>query len=548
MNLDHQAAVLQELGYYVFPVRDKKPLVSWRDESTREGDFDWSGATHVGIDCGKSGIAALDIDDMGQIGPLVTMWPQLARDWYQVTPRGGRHYLYRDGRGEVRNSAGAILPGIDVRGVGGYIVAYAPGDEFPDVRRLFGWPQVFTQQERVQAPAAATAASIGVVTQGGRNHAVTAHLGGFLKRCPAAGFDDVLAVARQYNQTSCSPPLPDDEVVAVANSAMRWGEDAKKAAKPPMFSFIGPLLELESGPPPRALCGTWLREGTLNVVSGRAGSGKTAVVAAMVAAMKRGKPFLGMPTQDPGRVLWINGDMPAWQVKERLSCLAGFADVDIAQAEMADLFQYEGELLELCKRYKLVVFDNRGTLLTVNETQREESWIPYQRLMHRITATGTTVIIQCHHNKSEVASVSGSEAQERTTTAMLSIHKVKDSDIRMLRYDKNRMGIESDQEFIIKADELGELHCLQAKDGAPAEVLPVIDPWRTELIGILSLRKVRGEVEPITKQVLAEQLANHFKVADRTASDKVQDLCAALVAEGRAEKHRVGKESAWKWK
>jgi hypothetical protein len=551
-ELEHRAAVLAELGYYVFPVAKKIPMVKWGEESTREPDFDWRGATHVGIDCGKSGIAALDIDDIAQV-PVVRelRGGQLFRDWCQRTQSGGYHYLYRNTSG-VRNSAGALLPGVDVRGEGGYIVAYAPLNEWTDTQQLQGWPDAFTPNRGVIHKGQSPQSPLEVVSEGGRNHDLIRHLGGYMHRCPGAEFADVLAVARDHTRTMHSPPLPDIEVVQTANSAMRWSGEAdaiKEANRPPMFSFIGPLLKLESGPPPRALCGNWLREGTLNVISSRAGAGKTALMAAMVAAMKRGEPFLGMPTQDPGRVLWINGDMPAWQVKERLSCLAEFADVDIAMAEMADLFRHETDLLEVCGGYQFVIFDNRGTLLTVRETQKEESWIPYQRLMHRVTTNGATVVMQCHNNKAENASVSGSEAQERTTTAMLSIHKEKGSDVRVLRFDKNRMGTEPDLKFLIKAGELGELHCLLADDtGAPTEQLPQVDLWRVAVVGILSARKAKGEVEPITKVVMAEQLAKQFGVEVRTASNKVQEICGKLVDEGKAVRHQVGKEASWIWK
>ena len=41
---------------------------------------------------------------------------------FQVTPRGGLHFIFRDEGSGIRNSAGKLGPGIDVRGDGGYII------------------------------------------------------------------------------------------------------------------------------------------------------------------------------------------------------------------------------------------------------------------------------------------------------------------------------------------------------------------------------------------------------------------------------------------
>src|SRR5688572_27901791 len=49
---------------------------------------------------------------------------ELAAAYEVVTGRGGRHLFYSIPEGaEIRNSAGKIAPGVDVRGVGGYVVA-----------------------------------------------------------------------------------------------------------------------------------------------------------------------------------------------------------------------------------------------------------------------------------------------------------------------------------------------------------------------------------------------------------------------------------------
>jgi hypothetical protein len=121
------------IGAYVFPVDGKTPLVKWGAESTtdivkiREWWTRWPDAG-VGIDTGKSRLIVIDLDvKNGENGP--GNWKQHARGhqlpvtFHVHTPSGGWHTWYRDPDGKYRSSAGVIAPGVDVRGVGGFVVA-----------------------------------------------------------------------------------------------------------------------------------------------------------------------------------------------------------------------------------------------------------------------------------------------------------------------------------------------------------------------------------------------------------------------------------------
>lgn len=125
------AAALADVGFNVFPVNGKEPRVRWRDASTRDPNqilvwwTTWPGAG-VGIDCGKSGVVVIDLDVKDVDG--VAAWKELAdgrapATFYVDTPSGGQHHYFRDPEGAYRNSASEVAPGIDVRGVGGYVVA-----------------------------------------------------------------------------------------------------------------------------------------------------------------------------------------------------------------------------------------------------------------------------------------------------------------------------------------------------------------------------------------------------------------------------------------
>jgi bifunctional DNA primase/polymerase-like protein len=65
---------------------------------------------------------AKNIDGKATLDQLIAQHTALPSTWMTITPRGGRHLIFSwDPNVEIRNSAGKMGPGIDVRGNGGYI-------------------------------------------------------------------------------------------------------------------------------------------------------------------------------------------------------------------------------------------------------------------------------------------------------------------------------------------------------------------------------------------------------------------------------------------
>jgi len=84
---------------------------------------------NIGLNCGKSGLIAIDLDKHGEQDGL-TQWETLTQRYglnpmtaISLTGGGGRHLLFRIPQDcKIKNSAGKLAPGIDVRGAGGYVV------------------------------------------------------------------------------------------------------------------------------------------------------------------------------------------------------------------------------------------------------------------------------------------------------------------------------------------------------------------------------------------------------------------------------------------
>ena len=123
------ARLYAERGWAVFPVDGKKPLIQWREGSSADPDtinsMPWDAATGVAVDCGKSGLVVIDIDRLEAVPVLADAlgWdPTGDETTIAKTGRGGYHIYYQAGDKAVRNSASKVVPGIDVRGDGGYVV------------------------------------------------------------------------------------------------------------------------------------------------------------------------------------------------------------------------------------------------------------------------------------------------------------------------------------------------------------------------------------------------------------------------------------------
>lgn len=148
-----------EAGWPVFPLRPgtKRPAtpnhteaacdgsdrrcidghVGWEARATLDPDRIIAGWRHrpygIGIACGPANLLVVDLDTAkdGSVSGSHTLahleaqaGESLPATWTVGTPSGGRHLYYRQPEGRnLGNTAGRLGPGIDTRGVGGYVVA-----------------------------------------------------------------------------------------------------------------------------------------------------------------------------------------------------------------------------------------------------------------------------------------------------------------------------------------------------------------------------------------------------------------------------------------
>ena len=105
------------------------------------------------------------IDGIATLAQLIAQHGEIPKTLMTITPRGGRHLIFSwDNKAKIRNSAGKIGPGIDVRGEGGYVclppsrtpivpvTAGIPTAPTKPPQHLTGWSSSLPNQRRATRP------------------------------------------------------------------------------------------------------------------------------------------------------------------------------------------------------------------------------------------------------------------------------------------------------------------------------------------------------------------------------------------------------------
>ena len=256
-----------KIGLAVFPLlpRSKAPLTAhgFKDASKDPGQIqNWWKANpdaNIGIATGKvsNGVFVVDLDIDEEKG--VNGYDSL-RDWERahkelpdtantLTGRGGIHLLFRTDK-KVKSRT-ALLPGIDIRGDGGYIVA--PPSIHPN-GNAYNWEQAIAEFGITEADAtvfsllaegkAAETKSLSVpkqIQKGGRNDMM------FRLACSmqAKGMEEstIFGALKSENKAKCFPPLEDDELEKIAKSAINQPKGAFSFSTKPMARQFISLIQ-----------------------------------------------------------------------------------------------------------------------------------------------------------------------------------------------------------------------------------------------------------------------------------------------------------------
>lgn len=229
------------------PYGEKSPrLYGWprlasKDAGQLQSWFSAGLPSNLGIATGEvSGVFAFDVDvkdgGLETLAELEQQHSKLPATPTQLTPTGGRHYLFALPEGApIKNSAKTLGAGLDVRGKGGVIVAapslHPNGGRYQWGAGLAPWDVPVAEApawliqliRRGDTPAPKPLGGRRVrpaqIPDGMRNNAL------FREACRLRGqnfdLEQITALLGIFNR-SCEPPCDDAEVAGVAASAMRY--------------------------------------------------------------------------------------------------------------------------------------------------------------------------------------------------------------------------------------------------------------------------------------------------------------------------------------
>lgn len=322
----------EEYGLPVLPCRShdltingklykaKSPLTphGFKDASTNLAQIEewwqrWPDAL-IGVPTGRvTKMLVIDIDPAGL-------------EWYRQnasrfsagrihkTRRDGFHLLYRMPVDvEIGNSTSQLAPGVDVRGIGGYVVWWPahgcePTGDMEDLAEPPQWliEAILAAQKNPKAAAPGNGHDAGRVHEGGRNDRLSREA--FRQRKLGSTVEQILIVLRALNEANCVPPLDEAEVRQIAEGKARvtTGNNGEPDAPPEpylltWFESLGDVVQK-----PYVVKGLMLT-GSLVVVFGESNSGKTFLMLDTALAAAQGIPWRGRLTHRT-LVIYVAGE------------------------------------------------------------------------------------------------------------------------------------------------------------------------------------------------------------------------------------------------
>jgi len=369
MTMLDGALQLHEYGFTVFPTvpdESKNPYIeAWKPYQTADSDDDqitrwwqrWENANPAIVTGKKNGVIVVDADCPGAIEYIENsgLFP---RTPLRVKTGKGKHYYYAVPNFEIRNFVrikDRDKYGIDIRGVGGYVVAppsvHFTGrvyeweiDDHFDINHLidlptltnehvyliknFGivsavppTPQALGNLDSVPGPV-----EVEPVDVGARNNKAAQLTGKYINE--GMSLVEIKQAMDSWNQSNQSP-LSDDELNTTIASVSRTSMSKNHNVIPfqqPQYQTGGNIQTFSYGdlidsPPP--LPEFFWRDhvlfcGSISMIAGPPKVGKSHFVMSMFMAAACGADFMGFPFSRPLRVLWLQAEIQKPFVLQRM--------------------------------------------------------------------------------------------------------------------------------------------------------------------------------------------------------------------------------------
>lgn len=399
------------------PTRAKRPRVEGYTDLSYQG-VAWNPDKALGlrtdnlfvIDCDTEEIAEAWAAEPGTETPLT-----------QKSKRG-KHFFYRGAPGERQ---GPVIPGhMDQKTTNtGFVVVYDPAVvewlTEHGTEALPTPPLAIIARIRPEKKVYAEGEQLEVIGEGERSHKL-ASLAGAMRR-QGLGFEDINETLQRTNETKCVPPLPEEEVAAIAKSISRYAPqpdakplnvaelvNIKAPTKDKRRIILTPLSEIE----PEAI--TWLWEGrmpkgSLSLLGGQGAAGKSTLSFDLASSITKGTlkgVFYGQPK---GVLIAASEDSFSAVIVPRLMAdgadLGKIYQLSTVEGEMGISLTHDmGEVAEIAQETDaaLIIFDpiisKLGNLDTHKDSDVRQALEPLKEIAEH---TGCAVLGLIHVNKGD---------------------------------------------------------------------------------------------------------------------------------------------------
>jgi putative DNA primase/helicase len=180
-------------------------------------------------------------------------------------------------------------------------------------------------------------------------------------------------------------------------------------------------------PPREMLLAPILPAQSLTMLHAKRGIGKTFLALGIAHAVATGTKFLKWESPVPRGVLYVDGELPASTLKERVQIMMGGASSrnlgiitpDLQDFSLPDLASREGQALveEYLDGVALLILDNLSALVRAGKENEGESWLPVQDWLLSLRRRGISVLF-LHHGGKDGAQRGTSRREDVLDTVM----------------------------------------------------------------------------------------------------------------------------------
>jgi hypothetical protein len=180
-----------------------------------------------------------------------------------------------------------------------------------------------------------------------------------------------------------------------------------------LVTLTGAQLLEQQFPPREMIVSPWLREKGLSMIFAERGIGKTWVGLNIAHAVAGGGSYLRWQAPGRRRVVYIDGEMPAYVLQERYASMVAASDcdapedsfrlvaADLQEDGLPDLADPNSQHFydEVIRSADLIIVDNLSTICRSLRENESDSWGPIQEWLLRLRAARKSVVIVHHAGK-----------------------------------------------------------------------------------------------------------------------------------------------------